>query len=66
MCERNMDQLALTHPQVGNWPTIQACALPEIERATFEFGGRTQCTEPHQTGRNLYGFINQCHPYKFN
>ena len=25
--ERNIDQLPFTHPQLGTWPTIQACVL---------------------------------------
>ena len=27
MCERNIDWLPLTRPQLGIWPTTQACAL---------------------------------------
>ena len=27
MCERYIDQLLLTHPQLGTWPTTQACVL---------------------------------------
>ena len=27
MCERYIDQLSLTHPQLGTWPPSQACAL---------------------------------------
>ena len=27
MCERNTDQLSFAHPQLGTWPTTQACAL---------------------------------------
>ena len=27
MCGRNIDRLPLLHPQLGTWPTIQACAL---------------------------------------
>ena len=27
MCERNTDQLSLACPQLGAWPTIQACTL---------------------------------------
>ena len=27
MCERNMDQLPLTHPELGAWPATQAHAL---------------------------------------
>ena len=27
MCKRNIDQLPLTHPQMGTWPATQACAL---------------------------------------
>ena len=29
MCERNIDRLPLSHPQLGTWPTTQACALAE-------------------------------------
>ena len=36
-----MDQLPFAHPQVGTWPTTQACAL-EIELATSWFSG--QCS----------------------
>ena len=27
MCERNINQLPLPHPQLGTWPAAQACAL---------------------------------------
>ena len=27
MCERHIDWMPLTHPQLGNWPAVQACAL---------------------------------------
>ena len=27
MCERNIHQLPLSHPQLGTWPTTKACAL---------------------------------------
>ena len=27
VCERNIDQLTPTQPQLGTWPTTQACAL---------------------------------------
>ena len=27
MCERYIDWLPLTHPQLGTWTTTQACAL---------------------------------------
>ena len=27
MCERRMDRLLLTHPQLEAWPVTQACAL---------------------------------------
>ena len=26
-CKRSIDRLPLTHPQLGTWPTTQACAL---------------------------------------
>ena len=34
MCQRNIDQLSLIHPQPGTWPTTQACAL-RIKLVTF-------------------------------
>ena len=39
LCERHMDLLPLErqHPQLGTWPTTQACALTGIELATFQF-----------------------------
>ena len=27
MCERNIHQLPLARPQLGTWPTTQACVL---------------------------------------
>ena len=27
MCERNIEQVPLTCPQMGTWPATQACAL---------------------------------------
>ena len=27
MCERNINQVSLVHPQLGPWPSTQACAL---------------------------------------
>ena len=29
MCERDIDQLPLTPPQLETWPATQACALTE-------------------------------------
>ena len=29
ICERNIDWLPLARPQLGTWPTTQACALTE-------------------------------------
>ena len=29
MFEKYINQLALTHPQLGTWPKTQACALTE-------------------------------------
>ena len=42
MCERYIDWLSLAHPQLGTWPTTQACAL------TMQTS--TQSIEPHQPG----------------
>ena len=51
MCKRNMDRLPLTCPQLGTWPTTQACALTG-NRTGQPFGLQddAQSTEPHQSG----------------
>ena len=35
MWERNIDLLPLTRPQLGTWPTTQACALSGVVPVTF-------------------------------
>ena len=37
--ERNIEHLHLACPQLGTWPTTQACALTGIELATLWFAG---------------------------
>ena len=36
MCKRNIDQLPLTCPQLGTWPTTQACPLTRNQQVTFQ------------------------------
>ena len=50
--ERNIDQLPLACPQLGTWPTTQACTCPywESNQQPFSSQGDAQPTEPHQSG----------------
>ena len=38
MCERNINQLPLTHPQLGTWPTTQTCALTRNRTSDLSVG----------------------------
>ena len=40
MFQRYINQLPLTHLQLGTWPSTQACALTGIKPATFRFAGQ--------------------------
>ena len=40
MCLRNINQLPLTCPQSGTWPTARHVPWPETEPVTFWFAGR--------------------------
>ena len=53
MCERNIDRLPFVRPQLGTWPTTQACARLGIELATFWFVEPAQLTETHQSGQEF-------------
>ena len=49
--------LPLTHPQLGSWPTTQACALDwESNQQPFDSQAGTQSTEPHQPGCSVFLF----------
>ena len=37
ICERNIYWLPPAHPQLGTWPTTQACVLTGIKPATLWF-----------------------------
>ena len=50
MCERNIDQLPLTHPHLGAWPTAQPCADWESNLRPFWSAGGAHSTQPHQPG----------------
>ena len=51
MCERYINWLPLMPPQLGTWPTTQACTLTgNWTRVTLWFAGQ-QFTEPHQPGQ---------------
>ena len=43
--ETNIDQLLLSHSQLGTWPTIQVCALIGAELVTFQC---VRQSPPHQ------------------
>ena len=48
MCERNSDRLSLSHPQLGIWPTTQACALTGNQTGNLSVCRLAQSSEPHQ------------------
>ena len=52
-CERNINWLSLTCPQLGTWPATQACALTgnQTDQASAQF------TEPHQQGLQVFLYI---------
>ena len=52
MGERYINRLLLVYPQVGTWPTTQACALTGWELIQRPFGSQVgaQSTESHQPG----------------
>ena len=76
MCERYINQLPLTRPQLGTWPATQAFALTGSQTSDLSLGPQAsaQCTEPHQPGQelsflkhhlNCYIFYNSCTTYSF-
>ena len=46
MCERNINWLPFTCPQLGTWPTTQACALTQNQTNLQD---AAQPTEPHHS-----------------
>ena len=48
--ERNIDQLPLTCPQPGTWPSTQACALTGNQTSPSSLLDDVQPTELHQSG----------------
>ena len=41
MCERNINWLPFTCPQLGAWLTTQGCALTRIKLVSFWFAGQS-------------------------
>ena len=52
-CQRYIDGLPLTRPQLGTWPTTQARALT----GNFDSQVDAQATGPHQPGPNFFFLI---------
>ena len=48
MCKRNISQLLLSNPQLGTWPTTQACAL--TGNRTSDLSVHRLVLSPHQPG----------------
>ena len=52
MCERYFYWLPLTHPQLGTWPTTQACALTGNPTGDLLVHRPALIPEPQQPGLN--------------
>ena len=65
-----IDQLPLTHPQLGTWPTPQACALTGNRTSDPSQAG-AQSTEPHQSEpkikilKTISIYFIYFHPFSF-
>ena len=56
--ERNINVwLPLMHPQLGTWPTTQACSLTGNRLATFRSQASAQSTEQDKSGLNLWWYL---------
>ena len=59
MCKRYIHQLPLTHPQLGTWPTTQACALTG-NRTSDPLVGRPALNPLNHTSQGLpFFFFNR-------
>ena len=58
MCERHMDQLPLTHPQLGTKPETQACAL--TGNRTWDLSGHRLLLNPLSHTSQGFCFVLFC------
>ena len=56
MCKTNINWLPLAHPQLGTWPTTQACAWQRIKPVTFQFAGGHSIHWATPTRGKLYSY----------
>ena len=63
MCERNINQPPLAHPQPGTRSETQACAL--TRNRTGYFSVRRPALNPHKLGLAFYLFHNRMDPAEY-